>query len=186
MSIWWGALSQLRPFPTGATLSEYDRRITLLSYKNSPKFYQQRVRFTKVLHTVSGNKQIIKRHTYVDDTYIDSATLEGQQLLWAERTVDRILDFVKVDAQGDMTDGRHRTLASIVNRHSTNLRPALLWDHLSTLLNSSSINENENFMRHRGTVSHMFGTVFNPGRKPKSAVFVQSLLDAFPHRQSRA
>jgi len=167
-----------------ATISEYDRRITLLSYEKHPTFYRAKVSYTKVLHTVRNGAQVIMRRNYDndDDPYIDNASPEGKQLLWAERAVDRIFEFVKLDGEGNAADVRHAKLIQIAKLYCDKPRPGILRADLAKLLDPKNANEDENFLLHRDTMTKMFGTVFKPGWLPKSAVLVRSLLDAFPGR----
>lgn len=177
-----GRTEAIVALPEGrATINEFDNRVNVPVYGKTPRFYQPKTSYTKVRHTAGGvGTQIIERRDYAGDTYVSSRTPLGLQLLWAERTIDRILRFIKTDAEGQMADPRHRKLAEIAERYSTLLRPPLLKANLRELLSSSSIDENKNFLLHRDTASKMFGSVVFPGWKPKSAVFVESLLAAFP------
>ncbi|HVE08970.1 MAG TPA: C80 family cysteine peptidase [Paraburkholderia sp.] len=177
-----GRTEEIVAFDDGRkTVSVLDSRTMVAVFGKQRRFYRAKAPYTKVLHTVDGDGvQSIQRASYgrADLPYVSSDTREGRQLLWAEHTVSRIVNFVQIDATGRINDARERKLAELVDAYYVLNLPELFKTRLEALVDGSGTDEDDNFLLHRGRLAKTLGWP----SVPRTATFIRSLLATFPPR----
>ncbi|WP_035059383.1 hypothetical protein [Andreprevotia chitinilytica] len=150
--------------------------------RNHPGLYKSKVPYTKVLHTFAGEAIQIRMAAYDGaDTYVESSTLQGRRILWAEHTVNQIEAFIQLDKTGAIKEERQQVLAAVVAFYNNGRRggagrrdPAAFRAELASLVDGTGTTTLDNFLIHRSWYRTKWADT------PKTAAFVQRLLSSYP------
>jgi hypothetical protein len=150
-----------------------------------PQFYIPKAPYTKVLYTFQGDARVTRFAAYDrNDSYVESSTLEGRRLLWADFVVNELAKVIHLKPSGflgrggmKVTDEREQVLERIITSYDVNRRPVLLEAKLKDLVDNDprKTDSNENFMLHRNLASALTSS-----EPPKKAQLIKKLLAAYP------
>jgi hypothetical protein len=138
-------------------------------------------RFTKILCTFRNDAPVVLLKPYSKrEEDIDSETLEGRRLLWADNVVNEIVKFITVTG-GEINDARHQTLYDFAIWFDSANDPVGLKRKLDSVVAEPdvmwiNVDRAKNFTVDRGI------GMLNPWSVPKTAIFVRQLLRTYPHR----
>ena len=148
------------------------------------KLFVPRQQYTKVLYSFNGDARVSSIASYdAADTYVETTTLEGRRLLWADHATNRIVDFIKVKNSGilgkgppTVSDSRQRKLKYTLEWYESFRQPPMLKAKLEALVpvNDFTGPSDENFTTHRNIFRK------NGSSVPKTAQFVRSILSDYP------
>jgi hypothetical protein len=147
------------------------------------KFMQRKVPFTKVLHTYREGARVVSFASYDEhSTYLDTATLEGRRVLWADQAVRELVRHIQLKGTGllgkgpkEVTDERQRVLRDIVATYDAVRNPALLKMKLERLVDGTGTDTRSNFLLHRNVFSQLTSSA-----KPTTALLVEGVLRSYP------
>ncbi|MFC3651511.1 hypothetical protein ACFONN_08170 [Dyella humi] len=165
------------------TISQLNHRVYEPVYGKSLNFLLPKAPYTKVLFTYAGDARVMRIAAYdKDDTYIEASTLDGRRIMWADYTVDQLVQTIKVKGTGwlgkgpkDVTDEREKVLQDIVTWFGVVHSPAGLKGKLEALVDGSGDSETTNFLLHRNPI-----TAATSSSVPKKAGLIQDLLAVYP------
>lgn len=170
--------------PTGRmTNSQLSHRVYEPVYGRLPKFFLPKVPYTKVLFTFNGEARVMRFAAYDHgDTYIEASTLDGRRILWADYTVDQLVQMLHLKGTGflgtgskDVTDAREKVLKTIVTWYDAMRDPAGLKAKLEALVDGSGEDDSSNFLKHRNLLS-----AASSSSAPAKATRIQEFLAAYP------
>lgn len=170
--------------PTGRmTNSQLSHRAYEPVYGRLPRFFLPKVPYTKVLFTFNGDARVMRFAAYdADDTYIEASTLDGRRILWADYTVDQIVQMLHLKGTGifgtgaqDVTDKREKVLRDIATGYDTLRNPQLLKMRLEALVDGTGDSESNNFLKHRNLISAVASS-----SAPAKSLRIQEFLAAYP------
>jgi len=165
------------------TSSQLSHRVYEPVYGRLPKFFLPKVPYTKVLFTFEGDAKVMRIATYDrDDTYIEASTLDGRRTMWADYSVDQIVQTINLKGTGlfgtgakDVTDEREKVFKNIITWYDAVRNPVGLKGKLEALVDGQGESETDNFLLHRNPI-----TAKTSSSIPKKATLIQSLLAAYP------
>lgn len=170
--------------PTGRmTNSQLSHRVYEPVYGRLPRFFLPKVPYTKVLFTFNGDARVMRFAAYdPGDTYIEASTLDGRRILWADYTVDQIVQMIHLKGTGilgtgakDVTDKREQVLRDIATGYDTLRNPQLLKLRLEALVDGTGDSESNNFLKHRNLISAAVSS-----SAPAKALRIRDFLAAYP------
>ncbi|RUL76685.1 hypothetical protein [Dyella choica] len=165
------------------TNSQLSHRAYEPVYGRLERFFLPKVPYTKVLFTFNGDARVMRFAAYdPGDNYIEATTLDGRRILWADYSVDQIVQTIQLKGTGllgtgpkDVTDEREKKLRDIITWYDTMRNPTRLKEKLEELVDGSGDDESSNFLKHRNLVSAAFSS-----STPAKAKLIQDLLAAYP------
>jgi len=165
------------------TVSILNHEVYEPEFGRQRKFIERKIPFTKVLHTYREGARVVSFASYdQDSTYLDSATLHGRRVLWADQAVRELVRHIHLKGTGflgkgpkEVTDERQRVLRDIVATHDGLRNPAILKAKLEALVDGTGTDTRTNFLLHRNLFSKLTSS-----DKPATAVVVENVLRTYP------
>lgn len=166
-----------------STVSIMDNKVYEPVYGRQAKFIHRRVPFTKVRHGYRDGARIISLAAYdPGGTYLETSTLEGRRLLWADYVISEMVKLIELKGTGvlgkgpvDVTDARQKVIRDLIAWYDSMHNPALLKAKMAALVDGTGDTERTNFLKHRNLLSR----AFSPD-KPATAVVIETLLQSYP------
>ncbi|MGS0743818.1 hypothetical protein ACVBEF_18680 [Glaciimonas sp. GG7] len=165
------------------TLSELSGKISIPVHGSPKSFIIPKAAYTKMLYTYFDNARVIKMAAYdPSDTFIETSTLDGRRILWADYAVTQLVDTLQLKHGGlrkqeplDVIDEREKVFVQILTRYDTRRNPEELKQSLQTLVDGDGHQTSTNFNLHRNFFSKVFSSAL-----PKKSVLINELLTMYP------
>jgi hypothetical protein len=165
-----------------ASLLNYSVNVPI--YGKRPKFYIRKTQFSKIRCTYRNGVPVVLIIDYInkDEPYINSQSLEGRRILWADKVINELVKYIQPPkGQTEVTDTRHAKLRDLVTWYDMFRKPEGLRQKLADLL--------PEFSSHRGfgldvlptAISTQISTTISTHiALPKTVQLIKTLLSTYP------